>query len=156
MTTETPTSRAAGDPGDLDELTVLVAEQQSPRRPRRSRWWRIGYPIALVLLVLAIPALVFAGLRVILDSTDGQLVRRVDDPNDPGYEAVVVKTPTDVVVAVDEDGKLDSITLLAQSSDSAGGIMSIPAGTLVPMSPVPVSLRYIHDNWARHDDHQPR
>ena len=50
--------------------------------------------VALVLLVLAIPALVFAGLRIILDSTDGQLVRRVTDPTAPGYEAVLEPTPT--------------------------------------------------------------
>ena len=148
MTTETPHSRTAPDGGDLDDLQALVAEQPTPRRPRRSRWWRIGYPVALVLLVLAIPALVFAGLRVILDSTDGQLVRRVDDPSDPGYEAVVVKTPTELVVAVDAEGKLDSVTLLALTSDGTGGVMTIPAGTLVPMEPVSLSLRYIYDTFG--------
>ena len=149
MTTETPTPPTSGDAGSgLDELSALVAEQQVRTRPRRSLWWRLGYPVALVLLVLAIPALVFAGLRIILDSTDGQLVRRVTDPAAPGYEAVLEPTPTELVVAVDPDGKLDSITIMAQTSDGVGGIMNVPAGTVVPLATGELSLRYIYDTFG--------
>ena len=149
MTTETPTPPTPGDAGSgLDELSALVAEQQVRTRPRRSLWWRLGYPVALVLLVLAIPALVFAGLRIILDSTDGQLVRRVTDPAAPGYEAVLEPTPTELVVAVDPDGKLDSITIMSQTSDGVGGIMNVPAGTIVSLSTGELSLRYIYDTFG--------
>ena len=149
MTTETPPTATTGDASDgLDELSVLVGEQPPPRRRRRSLWWRLGYPVALVLLILAIPALVFVGLRVILDSTDGQLVRRVTDPAAPGYEAVLEPTPTDLVVAVDANGKLDSATILALSSDGSGGVMSVPAGTIVPLGTGALSLRYIYDNFG--------
>jgi hypothetical protein len=60
-----------------------------------SRWWRFGYPALVgVFLFAVLPVLVFFGLRIILDSSDGQLVKRVTDPAAPGYEAVVEKTPT--------------------------------------------------------------
>jgi hypothetical protein len=147
MTTATPPTSSTGDAGeDLDELTALVAgQQQAHSRPRRSLWWRLGYPIALVLLVLAIPALVFVGLRVILNSTDGQLVRRVTDPAAPGYEAVLEPTPTELVVAVTPEGKLDSATILALTSDGVGGVMTVPAGTIVPSTTGSVSLRNVYD-----------
>lgn len=149
MTTATPPTASAGDTGEgLDELTALVAEQQARNRPRRSLWWRLGYPIALVLLVLAIPALVFVGLRVILDSTDGQLVRRVTDPTAPGYEAVLEPTPTELVVAVTPEGKLDSASILALTSDGVGGVMTVPAGTVVSSSYGPVSLRTVYDGFG--------
>ena len=117
------------------------------RRPRRSRWWRFGYPIAFVALALAIPALVFVGLRVILDSSDGQLVRRVTDPTEPGYEAVLEPTPTDLVVSVDDDRRSSTrLTILSLTSDGVGGVMTVPAGTVVPIGAGGLSLRYIHDN----------
>jgi len=149
MTTATPPTSSSGPPGEgLDELTTLVAEQQARRRPRQSVWWRLGYPIALVLSVVAIPALVFAGLRVILDSTDGQLVRRVTDPTAPGYEAVLEPTPTELVVAVTPEGKLDSATVLAETSDGVGGVLTVPAGTVVSSSYGPVSLRTVYDGFG--------
>ena len=50
-----------------------------------SRWWRFGYPALVgVFLFAVLPVLVFFGLRVILDSSDGQLVKRVTDPAAPG------------------------------------------------------------------------
>lgn len=149
MTTATPPTPSTGEAGDgLDELSALVAEQHSRRPPRRSLWWRLGYPVALVLLVLAIPALVFLGLRVILDSTDGQLVRRVTDPTAPGYEAVLEPTPTELVVAVDPNGKLDSATIMSLTSDGVGGLMTVPAGTIVPVGDGGLSLRYMYDNFG--------
>jgi hypothetical protein len=149
MTTATPPTPTTGEAGHgLDELSALVAEQHSRRPPARSLWWRLGYPVALVLLVLAIPALVFVGLRVILDSTDGQLVRRVTDPTAPGYEAVLEPTPTELVVAVDPNGKLDSATVLALTSDGVGGVMTVPAGAVVPVGDGGLSLRYMYDNFG--------
>ncbi|HEY6531027.1 MAG TPA: hypothetical protein VIY72_01900, partial [Acidimicrobiales bacterium] len=146
MTTATPPSPSTRDGDEVDDIAAIVDEQRAPRRAVRSRWWRIGYPIVLVLLLLAIPALVFAGLRTILDSTDGQLVRRVTDPSAPGYEAVVELTPTQLVVAVGPDGSLDSLSLLALTSRDVGGVMTIPATTLAPFPGGPLSLAYVHDN----------
>jgi hypothetical protein len=141
MTTTSPSD-------DVDDGLSEPAGEPSRRPPRRrSRWWRIGYPVALVVLVLAIPVLVYAGLRVILDSTDGQLVRRVTDPSAAGYEAVLEPTPTELLVSVDEDGKLDSVAVLALTSDGVGGVLSIPAGTVMPFATGGgVSLRWVYDN----------
>ena len=151
MTTATPPTASSPDADDdldggLSEIVAAHSARVRPQRARRSVWWRVGYPAAFVLLALAIPALVWVGLRVILDSTDGQLVSRVTDPAAPGYEAVVDPTPTNLVVSVDADGKLDSLSLLALTSDGVGGVITIPAGTVVPIDTADLSLRFIHDN----------
>ena len=91
----------------------------------------------------------FVGLRVILDSSDGQLVRRVTDPAAPGYEAVLEPTPTNLVISVDAAGKLDSATIMSLTSDGVGGVMTVPAGTVVPLGTGALSLRYIYDNLGQ-------
>ncbi len=95
-----------------------------------SRWWRFGYPALVgVCLFAVLPVLVFFGLQIILDSSDGRLVKRVTDPAAPGYEAVVEKTPTAVGAVIAPDGTLDSAVVFALTSDSSGGVLLIP-GTL--------------------------
>lgn len=114
-------------------------------RDDRSRWWRIAYPILVAgVVVVLVPALVLVGIRVILDSSDGQLVKRVTDPAAPGYEAVITKTPTALVALSDDDGSLVGITLLALTSDSSGGVLTMPP-TLTyqtQFGPLPVSLAW--------------
>lgn len=147
MTTATPPSPTVGPAGgDVDPVTTQPAER--PARRRRSLWWRVGYPVALVLLVLAIPVLVWAGMKVILASTDGQLVTRVTDPTAPGYEALVEPTPTALVVSVDADGKLDTGAVLARTSDGAGGVLSIPSAVVVPSPAGYVTLQWVYDNFG--------
>ena len=111
----------------------------SPGRFRRqvddgsSSLWRIGYPAVLAaVLVVGLPLLVFIGLRVILDSTDGQLVRRITDPAAPGYEAVVTRTPTALVAIVGSDNTLSGVALLALTSETSGGIITMPATLAFP------------------------
>ncbi|CAM8640527.1 LytR/CpsA/Psr regulator, C-terminal domain containing protein [Acidimicrobiia bacterium] len=98
-----------------------------------SRWWRFGYPTLVGVFLLAVlPLLVFFGLQVILDSSDGQLVKRVTDPAAPGYEAVVEKTPTAIGAVIAPDGTLDSAVVFALTSDSSGGVLLIPATLGIP------------------------
>ena len=98
-----------------------------------SRWWRFGYPALVGVFLLAVlPLLVFFGLQVILDSSDGQLVKRVTDPAAPGYEAVVEKTPTAIGAVIAPDGTLDSAVVFALTSDSSGGVLLIPATLGIP------------------------
>ena len=98
-----------------------------------SRWWRFGYPALVgVFLFAVLPLLVFFGLQVILDSSDGQLVKRETDPAAPGYEAVVEKTPTAIGAVVAPDGTLDSAVVFALTSDSSGGVLLIPATLGIP------------------------
>ncbi|CAB4599066.1 unannotated protein [freshwater metagenome] len=161
MTPEPPPPPSSGTPssGDEFDFSALVAEHNqtaaskkpqgrrvkedfentpsivsnSRDRASASRWWRLGYPAVVgTLLVIVIPALVFIGLRVILDSSDGQLIKRVTDPAAPGYEAVVEKTPTAIGAVLAADGTLDSAVVFALTSDSSGGVLLIPGSLGIP------------------------
>ena len=149
--------RSGGVPADefdLDRLLGLddrgaqttpgsgVSSGEPEHRPMlpsswRERWWKFGFPVTVGMLVLLVPLLTWLGLRTILDSTDGQLVRRVTDPTAPGFEAAVDKTPTEFLALTASDGTLDSIMILAESGEGVGGLLSIPAATEVE-SPVNV------------------
>ena len=133
MTPELPPPLPSGDEIDFSALvaehneSAATQSAKSSQAGSTSRWWRVGYPVlagAFVLLVL--PILVFAGFRVILDSSDGKLIKRVTDPAAPGYEAVVEKTPTAMAAVVAPDGSLDSVVVFALTSDTSGGVLLIP------------------------------
>ena len=133
MTPEMPPPPSSGDEIDFSALVAehnqSAAEQfaSSTQAGSTSRWWRFGYPVLLgALALLVVPVLVFAGLRVILDSSDGNLIKRVTDPAAPGYEAVVEKTPTAMAAVVAPDGSLDSVVVFALTSDTSGGVLLIP------------------------------
>jgi hypothetical protein len=135
-----------GPPDDLHEVVPAPdpsadaapsAGGAPPTRGRRrqsSRWWRYGFPLAMVLLVAAVPALVYTGARTVLDSNDGRLVNRVTDPAAPGWEAIVEPTPTDLVVTVDADGTMAGASVLVLTGQGSGAVLQIPAETLVPIT----------------------
>lgn len=102
-----------------------------PPSPGTSRWWRIGYPTAIALAVLAVPVLVWLGVQTILGSTEGTRVSTVQDPGAPGYERLVDPTPTFLVLAEDPSGGLASVTFLALTGEEAGGVVAIPPATLI-------------------------
>lgn len=133
MTPELPPPPASGDEIDFSALvaehnqSTVAQSAESSVAGSTSRWWRIGYPVLVGAFVLVVvPLLVFAGLRVILDSSDGKLIKRVTDPAAPGYEAVVEKTPTALAAVVATDGSLDSVVVFALTSDTSGGVLLIP------------------------------
>jgi len=133
MTREMPPPPSSGDEFDFSALVAehnqSTAEQSatSSEAGSTSRWWRVGYPVLVgAFVLLVVPLLVFAGLRVILDSSDGNLIKRVTDPAAPGYEAVVEKTPTAMAAVVAPDGSLDSVVVFALTSDTSGGVLLIP------------------------------
>jgi hypothetical protein len=103
-------------------------------------WWRYGFPAALVTLILAIPVLLYAGSRVVLESSDGRLVETVTDPTRPGFQAIVDPTPVMLVASVDDEGVLDGLTLLTLTADGVGGAVQIPADTVFGG----VTLSYLH------------
>ncbi len=111
-----------------------------------SRFSRRGFLVALVALAVVAVALVWFGMRVILDSSDGRIVSAESDRTKPGFEAIVEKTPTALVFTTTDDGQLDGATLLALTSEGDGGLMSIPVETDVYIAPtpgaiVPITLR---------------
>lgn len=108
-------------------------------------WWRYGFPAVLVLLVLAIPALVYAGTRVVLGSNEGRVVHAITDPAAPGWEAIVDPTPVLALATVDESGDLDAVTVLSLTGEGNGAVVQIPGGTVleVPVyGPLPLGVLY--------------
>jgi hypothetical protein len=103
----------------------IVRAVTNPERGQ-SRWWRVGYPLSLVAVVLVAGVLVWMGRGAILSNTDGTLIRTVDDPAEPGYEALVQPTPTFATVIVDADRNLSAVAVLALAGERSGSVVMLP------------------------------
>jgi hypothetical protein len=100
------------------------------RRPSMVR--RVAFAVTLIVLVAAIPALGYAGMQVIRDSTAGDLTVSDLRPTDPGYEAQVDPTPTAVLYQLDENGVPSAATVMALSGADGGGVVIfVPLDTQV-------------------------
>ncbi|MGH9229602.1 MAG: LytR C-terminal domain-containing protein, partial [Acidimicrobiales bacterium] len=76
-------------------------------------------------------ALTVVGVNLVRDSTAGRYVEPLAGPDDPGYQAYVVPTPTMAVVQRGDDGELVGVAVLAiESSDDGGAVILVPASTL--------------------------
>jgi hypothetical protein len=76
-------------------------------------------------------ALTVVGVNVVRNSTAGRYVEPTAGPDDPGYQAYVVPTPTMAVVQQGADGELAGVAVLAiESSDDGGAVILVPASTL--------------------------
>lgn len=140
----------AGAPGETKDADGS-AERSAPARhtPAHARphrmWWRVGFPIALVSLMVAIPALVWVGSRVVLGSSDGKLVRAISDPAAPGWEATVDPTPVMGLAVVNEQGQLDSVVVMSLAADGGGSVVVLPSSTVIGVpgvGSVPLSIAY--------------
>ena len=116
---------------------LLANRAASRRRGGALRVSRRGLVLTLTALAAVAVVLVAFGMRAILDSSDGRLVAAVSDRSKPGFEAIVDKTPTALVLATDDSGQLDSATLLALTAEGDGGVMSIPVQTDVYLATAP-------------------
>lgn len=139
--------RDAGDPS-ADTPTA-----EEPAQVRSGWGWR---PVlaGLVLLSLFVTGigLTYAGARVIRSSTEGELLRPVQDPQSPGYEALVDATPTMAVFfdpdgADDRDAPLAAITVLTLPSpeDGGGAVVQVPLRTVADVrlfGVSPISVAY--------------
>jgi hypothetical protein len=117
----------------------------TPKHSRSSRWWRVGFPVALVVLIVLIPVLVWLGIRVVLGSNEGRIVRVVTDPSAPGWEATVDPTPVHALALVNEQDQLDSVAVLTLGGDASGSVVMLSSATVmnVPgIGQVPLSLVY--------------
>lgn len=79
--------------------------------------------------------LVWAGSNAILANTEGNLIRTVDDPTQPGFEALVEPTPVMLVVVVDDDDALGSAVVLSLTGDRVAGMVFVPPATEVGTRP---------------------
>ena len=110
-----------------DGLPAL-AEYEDPPAPRRRRpapkanpFFRFVFPLIIAALGIWVFLLWREGTKAVLDSTDGELIEIVTDPEAPGYEAFVDPTPTLLVAHVDTDGGLVGVTVLARTLLDNGG-----------------------------------
>jgi hypothetical protein len=124
-------------PGGVSDTERADGKQPISRRSQISGYSRKRFIVAAAALAVLAVILVWFGTRVILDSSDGRIVSAESDRTKPGFEAVVEKTPTALVLVTSEDGQLDSATLLALTSEGAGGVMAIPVQTNVYVAPAP-------------------
>jgi hypothetical protein len=92
--------------------------------------------IASLLVGGAVLAVV--GVNLVRNSTAGRFIEPLADPDDPGYQAYVVPTPTMAVVQRGSDGELVGVAVLVlDSSDEGGTVMLVPASTLTRQPPPP-------------------
>jgi hypothetical protein len=127
---ESPTGAATGGTSADPDVERKFFGERAPRR-------RLSVILVAAALLIVAIALVAIGVRVVLGSSDGRLVSRITDRSAAGFEAVVDKTPTALVMVTDDSGTLKSATLLALTGDKVGGVMTIPVETDVYLSPSP-------------------
>ncbi len=95
--------------------------------------------------MLAIPALVWVGSRVVLGSSDGRIVKAITDPAAPGWEATVDPTPVTALALVNEQGQLDSVAVLALTGEKNGSVVVLSSSTVMGVpgaGNVPLSIVY--------------
>ena len=83
----------------------------------------------LVLLIGTGVALGYAGVRIVRNSTEGQVLAPIDDPDEPGFEAVVDPTPTLVLM---HDNALVVLTL-PDADAGGGGVILVPERTVADL-----------------------
>ena len=106
-------------------------DSSSASEKSSGRFWSFWFPASVIGAVVLLPLLVWFGFRTILQSTDGDLVKRVTDPAAPGYEAAVDYTPTNIVYQLDADGQVTSTFIDAQTSQTSTGLLFLPPGLMV-------------------------
>lgn len=113
-------------------MTDPVTHASGSRRLRRPTWaWLI--PTTMLLIAIAIPLLVWYAADAILHSADGQLTEQNTDPSQPGYEVLVLPSPSLMVFGLDPAGHLASVTIASLASNDRGGTaLFIPPETMVP------------------------
>ena len=132
----TLTAPAAASPA---QLVIPVAVPTAPGRGRSRE--RLRSRRRLVLATMAAlfgggVALTVVGVNLVRNSTAGRYVAPTASPDDPGYQAYVVPTPTMAVVQRGDDGELVSVAVLAiESSDDGGAVIIVPASTLTRVNP---------------------
>lgn len=110
-----------------------------PARRARSRaipaldgWRRWAFVAVEAVLVVATAALGWVGLRTVLDTTAGQAVDPVLDPDEPGYEAFVSPTPVALLAGLDHEGALAwvAVAALGGPEERGGSLLFVPQATL--------------------------
>jgi len=97
---------------------------------RRRRTWVLGGMAAATVAGLGLS---LVGFSVMRDSTAGRYVAPAVRPDEPGYQAYVISTPTLAVVQPDPDGGLAAVAVLSlRPGDDGGAVTLIPPSVRVP------------------------
>ncbi len=110
-----------------------LVDDERPRRRPRSWFWTVAFPIVMVLIVIAIPMLLLAGRKTVLQSTDGKVLTEVTDPNLPNWQALTEPTPTLLLVQTGDDGTPVGLTVMSLTGDGAGGLVFVPMSTVLDL-----------------------
>lgn len=137
-----------GSGADAPGASSPTAGRERPGRRRRSTRdpWRRWLPVSVIGILLLAGGLVWWGTEAILSSTGGNLLRTIDDPALPGFEALVEPTPVMAVIALDSDGALDVVSLLSLTGPTEGAVIVAAPSTLVPDEGG--GRRTLADAWA--------
>lgn len=108
--------------------------------------WRRRLPVAIAVIVVTAAALVWWGSEAILSSTSGNILRTIDDPALPGFEALVEPTPVMAVIALTPEGELGSASLLSLTGPDEGAVIVVAPSTLAPDEGG--GRRTLADAWA--------
>jgi hypothetical protein len=139
-----PPDLGADLPGGTDPTPGRI--RPGPRSPSPRDPWRRWLPATVIVIVVLAGGLVWWGSEAILSSTGGNLLRTIDDPAQPGFEALVEPTPVMAVIALDADGALDAVSLLSLAGPSEGAVIVAGPTTLAPDEGD--GRRTLADAWA--------
>ncbi len=153
MTVVSPDQRPRGDdpvvtPTDADDAGMGPRPRHLPDALRRATWRFFLYAPVLLVLVVAVPLLAWKGFSILRTEDTGEIIGGVEDPDAPGFQALVTPTPTTLLADIAADGSLAGVTLITLPAQEGGGnIVFLPVGTVldVPLrTPPEATLADIH------------
>ncbi|HEY8525046.1 MAG TPA: LCP family protein, partial [Acidimicrobiales bacterium] len=104
-----------------------------PAAPERLRRQRARIVAGLAAAAVAGAALALLGLTVVRNSTAGRYVDPPLQPDEPGYQAYVVSTPTLAVLHRTPSGALAGAAVLSlEPNDDGGAVIVVPPSTRMP------------------------
>ena len=105
------------------------------------------WSVLFVLASASVPVLGYLGVRTLLESRDGEVINPVEDPSQPGYQALVSPSPTLLVAHTGPSGALVGAAVLALTGDetAGGSVLLVPPPTFVDVPDIGgLSLEYVH------------
>lgn len=129
-------------PTVVDDVATFGLYGQAPRfedyrRPRRrpappaNPFFRYVFPVLVVLAGAAVFLLWREGTKAVLDTTDGEDVPVVTDPDAPGFLVFAEPTPTLLIAHTTDDDVLTGVSVLARTALDEGGSLSILSADLL-------------------------
>lgn len=141
---EEPSTPSADDAA----LTEERPKRELPDFLRRVSWRFFLYAPVLLALVILAPMLAWKGFSILRNEDTGEIIGGIEDPDAPGFQALVTPTPTTALADIAPDGSLAGVTLITLPSQEGGGnIVFLPVGTILEVpfrSPPEATLVDIH------------